>query len=412
MSALGIISAFAAQAATPAPAPASTEPAQGPKVGQSTYLDVEGGVGYSTNPNFSLTQDDGSAYGRISLHAVHTRISARSTTALSAYAQELGYLNHYGSQQSLAFDARHDTAVSEHVRLFGDLSASYDKGGQLDTRILATPNVPPLPGVGTPPELLPTGSDFLSVTGRTYRFAGHAGGSFGLGPRDSLNLSSGLERVVFKSGLTDTSYWTIPVSIGYDRQLSPRTTVGARLAAQKTDYNGPGNFRQVTPQLTARILLSERLTFSGAVGASFGRVDDGVRVRHSNGLAADANLCSQNERGQFCARVAVDQQSATVAGPAKSVTASVDYSRRLDADSTIQFSLGASHYSSPISVVTGHSFSSATYYRSAAAYTRRISDRWFGGVNLAARKLTEDGPDPKADLSGSLFIRYRFGDVQ
>ena len=27
-------------------------------------------------------------------------------------------------------------------------------------------------------------------------------------------------------------------------------------------------------------------------------------------------------------------------------------------------------------------------------------------------KLTQNGPDPKADLSASLFIRYRFGDVQ
>jgi hypothetical protein len=413
MSALGIITAFAAQAATPATAPASNEPAKGPKAGQSTYLDIEAGAGYSTNPLFSLTRDDGSAYGRISLHAVHSRISARSTTVVSAYADELGYASHYGSQQSLAFDARHSTAVSEQVRLFGDLSASYDKGGQLDTRILGVPDVPPQPGTpGTPPELLPPGSDFLSVTGRTYRFAGHAGGAFSLSPHDSFNLTGGLERVVFKSGFADTSYWTIPVSVGYDRQLSPRTTIGARVAAQRTEYNGPGNFRQITPQFTARVLLSERLTFDGAVGVSFGRVDDGVSIRHSTGLAANGNLCSIAERGQFCARVAVDQQSATVAGPAKSVSATVDYSRRLDADSTVQFSLSGSHYSSPISVVTGHTFSTATYYRAAGAYTRRISDRWFGGVNLAARKLTENGPDPKADLNASLFIRYRFGDVQ
>jgi hypothetical protein len=32
-------------------------------------------------------------------------------------------------------------------------------------------------------------------------------------------------------------------------------------------------------------------------------------------------------------------------------------------------------------------------------------------VNVAARKLTEAGPDPDADFSASLFIRYRFGDV-
>jgi hypothetical protein len=413
MSALAIVTAFAAQAATSAPAPTSTEPTQGTKVGQSTYVDIEGGAGYSTNPEFSLTQDHGSAYGRISVHAVHARRSARSTTVLSAYGEEVGYASHYGSQQSLAFDARQDSAVSEHVRLFGDLTASYDLGGQLDTRILGVPNVPPLPGTpGTPPVLLPPGSDFLSVTGRTYRFAAHAGGAFSLSPHDSLNLNSGIERVVFKSGLVDTSYWTIPASVGYSRQLSPRTTIGARVAAQRTDYNGPGNFRQVTPQFTAAVKLSERLSFDGAIGVSFGRSDDGVNVHHSTGLAANGNLCSIAERGQFCARVAMDQQSATVAGPAKSISATVDYSRRLDADSTVQFSLSGSRYTSPISVVAGHTFSNSTYYRAAADYTRRIGNRWFGGVNLAARKLVEDGPDPRADLNASLFIRYRFGDVQ
>jgi hypothetical protein len=62
--------------------------------------------------------------------------------------------------------------------------------------------------------------------------------------------------------------------------------------------------------------------------------------------------------------------------------------------------------------VSGRTFSSSTYYRAAAGYTRRISDRWFGGVNLAARKLTQKGPDPQADLNASLFIRYRLGDAR
>jgi hypothetical protein len=63
-------------------------------------------------------------------------------------------------------------------------------------------------------------------------------------------------------------------------------------------------------------------------------------------------------------------------------------------------------------VITGRTFSRSNYYRAAADYTRKIGNRWYGGVNVAARKLTEAGQDPDADFSGSLFIRYRFGDVQ
>jgi hypothetical protein len=154
------------------------------------------------------------------------------------------------------------------------------------------------------------------------------------------------------------------------------------------------------------------LTLSGAIGASFSSVDDGIDTRHSVGLAGNISLCNVVEHSHLCGYASIDQQTATVAGPAKTISGGVDYSRQLDANSSIQLSVEASHYSQPISVVLGQSFSTSTYYRAAAAYTRSFGHRLFGGVNLAARKITEKGPDPKADLNASLFIRYRFGDLQ
>lgn len=404
--------ALAAQAATSANPPTSTEPAKGPKLGQSTYLDIEGGVGYSSNPSLTIPSRGG-AFGRISLHAVHARVSARSTTVLSGYVSNSTYTSHHRSQQSLSVDARHDVAVSERLRLFGDAEVSFDKGGQLDTRFLGVPNVPPPPGgPGTPPVLLPPGSDFLSVTGRTYHLGAHGGGQLALSANDSLTFSSGVDHTVFRGGGQRSEFTTIPASLGYARQISPRANVGVRLAYQHTDYDGPNSVQEITPELTGRLLLSEQLVLSGAVGVSFASTDNGVTTRHSTGLSAQADLCQTGERTQFCGRFAVDQQTATTAGPAKSLSAGIDYSRRLDADSTIQFSLAASHYSSPIFLFAGPTFSKATYYRAAADYSRRISDRWFGGVDVAARKVTQSGPDPKADVSGSLFVRYRFGDLQ
>jgi hypothetical protein len=412
MSALIALTAALAVQTTP-PASATPTSPEGRKVGKSAYLDVEAGAGYATNPQLSFTSDNGRAFGRISGHAVYTRVSERTTTVLSGFAQNLTYTGRYGSQQSLSVDARHDAAVSERLRLFADATAAYDEGGQLDTRILSVPDVPPPPGsLGTPPELILPGSDFLSVTGKYYRFAAHGGGSLALSALDSLNFSTGIERSVFRSQLQDSDYWSIPASIGYDRQISPRTHVGARVGFQNTNYNGPATVRVVTPQATLRLLLSERLTFDAAAGVSFARVDDGTRTRHSTGADAQATLCRQGESSSFCARSGIRQETATTAGPAKSIFAGVDYSHRLDAASSIHFSLDASHYSAPISVIVGRTFSRSNYYRAAADYTRRIGDRWFGGVNLAARKLTQAGLDPDADFSGSLFIRYRFGDVQ
>src|SRR5206468_7630513 len=133
MSVLAILGAAAAAqaAAQTGAAPTLTpQPAENArKTGESNYVDVEAGLGYATNPFLSFGSDTGRPFGRISLHAVHARVSGRSTPLLSTYRQDATYFGRYGSQESVAVDARHDTAVSEHVRLFFDARGSFDKGG-------------------------------------------------------------------------------------------------------------------------------------------------------------------------------------------------------------------------------------------------------------------------------------------
>lgn len=413
MEALLIVAALAAQT-TGQTATTSDAAAAQRQSGATSYVDLEAGAGYSSNPSLSFGSDQGSGFGRLAIHAVHSRVSARSTTLLSGYAENVSYFNHHGSQQSANLYGHHDVAVSEHARLFGDVSATYQEGGALDTRVLALPIIPPpIPGgTLTPPILVPGSADFLSVTGRTFTISGHGGGTFALGPHDDLSLSSGLDHTIFHSGPERTSYTRIPVTVAYDRVLSARTTVGARVTADKTDYDGPTNFRVITPQLTGRVQLAQRVSLDGAIGASFSRVDTGTVVTHSTGLSAQASLCGQGEASFYCARFFANEQSPTTAGPARQIGGGIDYSRRLDANQTVQFSLGVEHYSTPVSVITGQTFSSSTYYHAAASYARRIGSRLYGGVNLSARTLTQNGPDPNADFNGSLFIRYRFGNVQ
>jgi hypothetical protein len=221
-----------------------------------------------------------------------------------------------------------------------------------------------------------------------------------------------LNHVVTKNGAFDTRYTTIPLSLGWDRQLSTRTTVGARLAASYTDYDGPVKIRTISPQFTIQSLLSERLSLNAAVGVSFSRTDTGVSTRRSTGPSGDVSLCWRGENDNMCANAAIDQQTATAAGPSKSVSFGVNYSRRLDADQTLAFSLSANRYSSPTLVTNVYSFSRATYFRAAAEYSRRIGNRLFAGASLAARKVGQTGPDPKADFTGSVFVRYRLGDIR
>jgi hypothetical protein len=413
MSALIIVTALAAQAAASSgPAATSDVATPHPLTGSHSYLDLEAGAGYSSNPRFEFGDNTGSGFGNVSVHGVHTSVSDRTTTLISAFAQGTFYTQHYGAQPSLSLSAQHDARVNEKLRVFGDVAFTYDEGGQLDTRILSLPNVPLPPGATQPPLLTPTG-DFVSVTGKQFGASGHVGAQLELSPRDSLTSSAGLNHSSFKSGGVDTHYNTIPVSIGYDRQISPHTSVGARFGAEFTNYSGNFNTTILTPQVTVKTALSESVSFSGAVGASFSKVDNALTTRHSTGLAANASLCSVGERGRFCGYASVDQEAATVAGPARTISAGLDYSLNIDANQTIQFSVGGSHYSTPNAILPIQSSTDANYFRVAADYTRHLGNRWFAGASVSARKDALRGrADPNADVTGSFFIRYRLGDIQ
>lgn len=417
MSTMALVVALAAQATAPsgsaAPAADSSTASEGPQAGTLTFVDLEAGAGYSTNPVQRTSGSSGAAYGRFSVRGVHTRISARTTTSIAAFAQESIYSRRNGSRLSADLRANHTAQVSERLSVYGSVQGAFDKGGQLDTRVLVTPPVPVIPGDIQPPVILP-GGDILSLSGRQYRFFGDVGGRYVLSARDSVTLSSGIRHVVSKNGLFDTRYTTIPLSIGYGRTLSARTTVGLQAIYQRTDYNGPARFESFSPRVTLSQALSERMNLSASIGPSFSSSNNGSTSRHSTGVAGDFNLCSATgQRTSFCGTVAISQQAATSIGASRSITAGLSYSRRLDANQSLRLAIDANRYSTPTLLVTGPSFSRATYVRAAADYSRRIGGgRWSGGATLAARKFTQTGPDPNVDVSGSLFIRYRLGDIR
>jgi len=416
MNAFALVTALAAQATAPSgstvPPVDATSSASSSHLGSITFVDLGAAVGYSTNSVQKFGGSTGSAFGRFSINGVHTRVSDRTSTSIAAYVQDTIYARGGRSRISANLRANHFARVSERLSLFGSAEGSVDQGGQLDTQIIGNQVIPIVPGDVQSPIILLPGTDTLFVTGRTYRIQANAGGRLALTTSDSMHFSAGLQHVTSKNGVFDTRYTSVPLTIGYARALGTRTSIGADVAYQRTDYNGPASFWDVSPRLTLRRALSERLSLSASVGPSFGTSDDGVTKRHSTGLAADASLCSVlSQRTNFCGTFSLTQHAATAVGASRSVSAGFTYSRRLDADSTLRFSLNGSRYSRPTVLVTGTSFSHATYVRAAADYSRRISGRWFGGVNVAARKLAQPGPDPKMDFSGSVFIRFRLGDL-
>jgi hypothetical protein len=379
--------------------------------GKSDYVDLEAGVGYSTNPFLSFYSGAGRAFARASFRAVHNRWTERTTTTLAAYGENIAYLGRYGSQQLFSLSAHYDRLVSQTVKLFGDLDGSLDRNGQLGTRFISLPLIAPVGGVPTPS--LP-GASYLDVlaNGPTYGLSGQGGAQVTSSPREVWTFRSGYSRTMFRGTALDRTYSDFFGSAAYDRKIDQRTTFGGILTARQSLYDGPGNVRVITPQVTVRKSLSPQTDFTAALGVSFARIDDGVTVHRSTGLAANGSLCHSGQSDRICASVSRDQQVSSIIGPVTSLGANVDYVRKIDANQSLQLTVGASRSSRPFTtLIAPLSTSRSDYVTAAGSYSRRLGNRWFTGVNVSYRKLYQAGPDPKADVGGSFFVRYRLGDV-
>lgn len=406
------VQSIAPQATVPTPAAVPDDGTPVAHLGNSTYLDLEAGAGYGTNPQLRILDSQGEAFGRASAHFVHTRKTVRTTTILSAYGENITYTGNGSSQQLLSLTAHHDAQVREHLKVFGDLSASLNNGGQLGNRFVSVPDsgfaVGPIVGPTIPaPDIT-----FLSINDRQYRVSGQLGLLAQLNARDTLTVSGsaeyGFSRGGFRSHYTDLSGL-----LGYERRLNERWTVGARLGVEQASYSNSADSTIFTPQVTAHYQVSERWNVFGAVGASIANVRFNGISDNSTGLALDAGLCHQGESSNLCGHISRSQQRATTIGPVKLLSFDLDYSRKLDAKQSIQLSAGVSRSSSTAeSFALTVPFTNVTYVRAAAAYTRALNPRLSGGVNVGARKFTQAGPDPKTDVSGFIFLRYRLGDLQ
>jgi hypothetical protein len=250
----------------------------------------------------------------------------------------------------------------------------------------------------------------VNFDARNYRFAGQVGAKTLLGESDSVTLRTAYDHVSARSSGLDANYSSITASSAYDRVLNERTSVGAILTAQHSALRGPGGVTSFTPQVTGTFALSESTSVNGAIGISHARIDDGTSETSSTGLALSAGVCHKGEASRTCAYLSRRQASPSVAGVVRSLAADLSYSRRIGPNENLQLSVGASRYSSE----EGVAFVTAThgsYFHVSGAYSRKLRERLHTGVNFSARKFAQDGPDASADLSGSLFLRYRLGDV-
>lgn len=383
---------------------------------QTTFLDLEAGVGYSTNAALGFNPES-SAYGRLSASGAHSWLSETGSISVRGYLENTTYVRGgYGSKQIFSLGASTTQQLSQTVSVYGDLGFSGDFGGQLSNRLYPVPSQPAVPDPLNPLPAPTVNPDLFGITGRQYRINGDAGISIASSARSNISFTAGAAHAFSSGDNQNGDYTTYHGSASYSQQISERTHGGARLTVARQDFEGGGWSNTINPALFASTQLSESLRAEGSIGVMRIHQESNGRSDTSTNLSFSGSLCNSGTASSLCAQISRDAQTALTSGviggqgqSAITTTASVNYWRRLGPKDTIQASISASRYSTAASIDGEHPRS--TYASAVVGYDRNINSRLYGGIQGGVRRLFQTGPDPDIDLNATVYLRYRLGDL-
>lgn len=369
---------------------------------KSTYADVTANIGYSSDPFLETSGGSGSPFVTLSARLTHRWFSERTSTEITGYWEGSEYF-HYRLRNLLSLHAQTKHSINERLDLSASGGLTADYSGELANRFLSLPQpgepVGP-PVIGGPP------ADTYLYGGHQYRADGNVGLSWHSSERSQIFAVLGASRVkLSQAGLRDHTIESL--SAGYLRSISQETDVAAHLTATATQFDGSDDAAIIiNPAATIRSHLSQEWTIAGSAGLSFSRVRHSGVDLHSTEPSFSASLCHDSLSEHLCVSAAHYTHSSAVAELITATTAGIDWVKKLDARQTVQLSAGYMHFNHPLGQIT--SFRSSQY-RGAASYSRLLSDRLSVGAEATARGYAGGGPGHGTDVSGSLFLRYRWG---
>lgn len=375
------------------------------------YIDLTAGAGYSSNPFLRATDAEGSFFGRLSARGVYSLRGERSTTSLSGFVEGSTYFKEYGLTHTFAVDGSHSREVSETLSMFASAGATGDIGGQLGNRFLSVPPVVEGPGgiPGLPPSI--EDDEQYTLEGRQYRYYGQGGLTARLNDRSSVTASAGGSRNTFTQDNVQ-DFTTIFTSASYNRLLSERTTLGFNVFGSRSNYDDSSDTTTVVnPSVSLSTQLNESLYATGSIGVSLARTRvDGV-TDTSTDLSFSGSLCRRTESESLCGAVARNTQASPTVSSMTVTSATADWFKKLDEKQTIQmsasFTRNSSDQNDPALQTLGTS-----QLRAAASYSRLISPRLSVGTDAGMTAVRRPGDDPRANITGSFFVRYRLGDLR
>jgi len=307
-----------------------------------------------------LTYNDGTGTFRLLGNVQHTEFS-RFYSASDNYSISSNLTKRLSPKLSLFADLGYDSSITTANDLLSVIGGTQPVIGP-------TPTIPGAVAIN-------------ALQRRRVAYNGDAGFDYQPTAFDTWHIRSGFSLTRYPAIIATAQYNYFSSSIGYDRVLNGRSSIGFNVALGRVDYlnTSIGDARTVSPQVTFSTQLDANWSLSGSAGATVSSTQGPVGKIRNTGFSGSANLCRTFPRAKLCVFGSRSVQPSLLGGVVPQTNVGASYSVQLDARSDIAAS---GSYTFSERLVVGGAFRPLGYGRGEITYSRRITERLKGFVGV------------------------------
>jgi hypothetical protein len=380
---------------------------------------VSGGIGVENNP-FLVEQDDGSEDEDGAAFAAEVMVEPslfiedeRTTFRLYGNARLRQFFDGYDTTGSLTLGAEGNTRIDERTSLSSGARFTTSRDAAQEALLFDGQDLN-----GLDPGVLPSLSNIdptiAGFGGRFTSYGANVSVNRQFTPQDSGSVSLAFEesRVAGNLGL-DTR--TADLILGYGRRLSERTSFIANLGVSKADLVGQnaGDAVTFTPTIGIQQQVSERLNWSGQVGLSHSRIDDGLGDEITDTtFALSLNGCRRDLRGALCVTAQRQPRATAFGGLSNTTAVTIGYdatiSRRDSIGVNVNYRKSSRIMAQPLLDIPVSDEDELIGV--AGNFRRAFTDRLSGFVSASYAKINSElFPDRDANIAAYIGLSYYFG---
>jgi len=250
----------------------------------------------------------------------------------------------------------------------------------------------------------------LGTRTRTRGYGAIADVSTILSPRSSLNVTGGWSGARYGAtstgfGLSNFDTWT--GSLGYNRQLSARATIGVQANYQRSTYSSAffPNSTGYGGAAVFKLKLDPLWTLDATIGAMLR--DLGSAAPKDVFLTGTASLCRQGSRSSLCFNASRSVGNSGAAGSDVNLLAAAYYSLKTGLRNSVTLNVEYAR-STRATVVTNQG--KREFATGTLGYNMQVTERL--GLTTSAYFRKGTGPYSLGeDFGGQLGLKYRVGDL-